>query len=447
MVPAPIFIGAERNEHDPTYSVLPPVWAADKQLDSRVRRLQAEARGLQMKAMDRLEQLITGKVCLRCDSEPRIIWGGSFGVKDYLLRCNCPLVEGRPQEPKLGRPERPIERRYREMTNQQIQRLGEDAIRYQWGKQEIALSVRIIREYFCPLASESEALRFIYFCAAQGLNPHSREVYLIKYDPKVTAQIVVGRDAYLRRVEQHPQFDGFSDGLVIERAGELERIKGALLPPGATLIGAWCSVKRKDRSVELYKEISFVEFDRGQSTWKKMPAYMINKCAITRALNDAFPGILSSDALVEGMDVEIERPKSATHEAIDAPPIVEASSQQALAEDFVPALEPHPWLLTCPLDNQPWAKQQAASGGEFYSHPLDAGTWCNRDGTLKLLLIAEVEKAQAALGWDAQTTRAWFNETYGLPLANLAWPDRLAAMEGLKKHAAQSQPPKEALNE
>ncbi len=250
---------------------------------------------------DRRSKSKYNQICLRCDSEPREAYRD--GAKKTV--CNC---DG---EPKLADDISPVTRRTWRMNNQQVERLANEQgmVRYNTERGEVALSANLVREMWCKTATDSEAFRFIKLCQYFKLNPHLREAYIIKYGNS-PAQFVIGRDSFLRRAENHPQFAGFEDGVIVEFEGEIRDIEGTVFSDGDALIGGWCTVYRKDRRVPTKKRIQLKEFDKGQAMWKTMPAYMINKCAITRALNDAFPGMFSyeeDNVMIEDADITIEQ--------------------------------------------------------------------------------------------------------------------------------------------
>ena len=78
------------------------------------------------------------------------------------------------------------------------------------------LTLEDIKNFICPEANDQEAFMFLKLCQARNLNPFAREAYLIKYGGK--ANMVVGKDAFTRKAENHPQFDGFEAGIIV--AGE-----------------------------------------------------------------------------------------------------------------------------------------------------------------------------------------------------------------------------------
>ena len=137
--------------------------------------------------------------------------------------------------------------------------------------------------------TDQETLMFIELCKAQKLNPFIREAYLIKFGNS-PANIVVGKDVFVKRAYRNPSFEGMKAGIVILKAdGSMEYREGSLKAPKETLVGGWCEVYVKDMKFPIRSEVSMEEYSKGQSTWKQMPAVMIRKCAMVTALREAFP--------------------------------------------------------------------------------------------------------------------------------------------------------------
>lgn len=180
------------------------------------------------------------------------------------------------------------------------------------GGEEITITLEDIRNYFCPNATDKECVLFGQLCQANGLNPWLREAYLIKYDKNAAAAMVTGKDAYMRRANEHPEFDGLEAGVkvLVTETGDIEYREGAAFYPdlGEQLIGGWAKVYRRDRSRPSYEEVSLKEYDKGQSKWKDSPATMIRKVALVHALREAFPnnirGMYDVDEVPYAADVE-----------------------------------------------------------------------------------------------------------------------------------------------
>lgn len=150
-----------------------------------------------------------------------------------------------------------------------------------------------LRQLFrCPNATDFEIEHFTRLCAAQALNPFLRDAYIIKYGNN-PAQIVIGREAYSRRAEQHPHYDGIESGIIVERAGQIVEQVGTFRLDGDVVAGGWAKVYRKDRSRPFTVTVSFAEYTTRNNLWNSKPGTMIQKVAMVQALREAFPNSFS----------------------------------------------------------------------------------------------------------------------------------------------------------
>lgn len=150
------------------------------------------------------------------------------------------------------------------------------------------LTLDDIKAYICPTATDQEAFMFLKLCQARNLNPFVKECYLIKYASGGPATMVVGKDAFCRRAEEHPQFDGYKAGIIIETDGKLDYREGTFMLKNENLVGAWSEVYRRDRSQPFKNTVSRAEYDTGKSNWQKMPATMLRKVSLVQCLREAF---------------------------------------------------------------------------------------------------------------------------------------------------------------
>lgn len=221
------------------------------------------------------------------------------------------------------------------------------------GGEEITITLEDIRNYFCPNATDKECVLFGQLCQANGLNPWLREAYLIKYDKNAAAAMVTGKDAYMRRANEHPEFDGLEAGVkvLVAETGDIEYREGAAFYPdlGEQLIGGWAKVYRRDRSRPAYEEVSLKEYDKGQSKWKDSPATMIRKVALVHALREAFPnnirGMYDVDEVPYAADVEgdfsdMDEPQKPARRASGRRPARIEARAAATADPFVVQAEP-----------------------------------------------------------------------------------------------------------
>lgn len=136
--------------------------------------------------------------------------------------------------------------------------------------------------------TDQETLMFIELCKAQHLNPFINEAYLIKFGTS-PANIVVGKDVFVKRANRNEHFEGMRSGIIVERDGNLVEIEGSVKLKKDILIGGWCEVHRNDRKFPIKSSVALEEYSKSQSTWKTMPMVMIKKCAMVTALREAFP--------------------------------------------------------------------------------------------------------------------------------------------------------------
>ena len=136
----------------------------------------------------------------------------------------------------------------------------------------VELDLPFVKKYLvrgrAELTSDQELVFFMNTCKMQGLNPLvNGEVYLIKYSKDDPAQMVVGKDAYLRRAFDHPDYLYKQDGIVVQRGQEIIQEEGCCLYPGEVLVGGWCRVffVRNGKERTAFKEVAFSEYNKGMA--------------------------------------------------------------------------------------------------------------------------------------------------------------------------------------
>lgn len=186
--------------------------------------------------------------------------------------------------------------------------------------------------------SDQEVLFFMNTCKMQGLNPLAAgEVYLIKFgnDP---AQMVVGKDAYLRRAYSDPNYMCKQDGITVQRGNQIIQKEGCCLYPGEVLIGGWCRVTylRAGKERTAFKEVALAEYNRSIANWKSKPSLMINKVAVSQCIRDAFPkdyeGVYSEDEMIASGAIPVEYTDVPTNETVVAEddPIITNEQRQTM---------------------------------------------------------------------------------------------------------------------
>lgn len=165
-----------------------------------------------------------------------------------------------------------------------------------------------IKTYICPTANDQEVMIFLKLCQARNLNPFLKEAYLVKYDQTKPAQMVVGKDHFTKKAEEHPQFDGYRAGIIVEDDAGYHELEGTFMGSKCKLVGGWAEVCRKDRKIPFKQTVMLREFDKGMANWKTMPGTMIRKCALVQALRECFAADLAGcyDSSEMGLDPERE---------------------------------------------------------------------------------------------------------------------------------------------
>lgn len=168
------------------------------------------------------------------------------------------------------------------------------------GNEEVRLTPEIVKSYLVSGNKENvtiqELAMFMNLCKFSKLNPWAKEVYCIKYGNE-PATMVVGKEAFQKRAEANPMYDGSESGIIVlnKETGVVEYRKGTFKFPEEEILGGYAEVWRKDRSHSTRIEVSFEEYAgrkkdgslNGQ--WSKKPATMIRKVALVQALRETFP--------------------------------------------------------------------------------------------------------------------------------------------------------------
>lgn len=180
--------------------------------------------------------------------------------------------------------------------------------------------------------TDQEVVMFLELCKAQKLNPFVKDAYLIKYGNQA-AQIVTGKDVFIKRAYENPNFDGMRAGVVIsKRDGSLEYREGSLKLPNETLVGGWCEVYLKDKRCPAKAVVSFDEYagrkGNGQlnTMWANKGATMIRKVAQSQALREAFPSEFRGCYQKEELGAEYDAP------TVEIPPEVIEKTETVVKE-------------------------------------------------------------------------------------------------------------------
>ena len=163
-------------------------------------------------------------------------------------------------------------------------------VKYDAGGVEIKLEPETVKNYLVRgngKVTDQEVLFFIRTCQAQKLNPLVYgEVYLIKFGNE-PAQLVIGKETYMKRAFKNPNYNGMKSGIVVQRGEEIIQKEGTCLYPSETLLGGWCRVYHElnNKETETFKEVSLQEYQKFKdgkpmANWGSKPCTMIEKVAV-----------------------------------------------------------------------------------------------------------------------------------------------------------------------
>lgn len=165
-------------------------------------------------------------------------------------------------------------------------------------------------------ATQDELSMLLYLSKEYNLDPLKKEIYLIKYGGRST--ILTSRDGYLKIANEHASFNGLESDVVYHGDKLSRRDDGSLLIEyGAEhlafdkskMIGAFCSVFRKDRSKATTMFVSIKDYyKKGAPIWEQYTNAMILKVAEAMALKRAFSisGLVTQEEIAHTDDTELK---------------------------------------------------------------------------------------------------------------------------------------------
>lgn len=191
----------------------------------------------------------------------------------------------------------------------------------------VTLTPSIVQNYIVGTETKITIQEFKFFtelCKARKLNPFLKEAYCIKYGNQ-PAQIVVGKDAVLKRALRNADYDGMESGVIVQvkETGEVIERKGTFyLKDEENLVGGWAKVYRKNWSHPTYSSVSFDEVAQKKSdgqlnaNWSGKGATMVEKVAKVRALRETFIDDLGGMYEAEEMGIDLPRENTMSGEVI-----------------------------------------------------------------------------------------------------------------------------------
>ena len=229
------------------------------------------------------------------------------------------------------------------VQNSLARKSNESVTTFTVGNDTVTLSPSIVRNYLTNgngAVTDQEVNYFVHLCRGQGLNPFLKEIYLIKFGQQ-PATFVVSKEAFLKRAEANPQYDGSESGIIVlNKDGELiERKGGFFLKDSEQVVGGWAKVYRKDRKYPSDVQVTFEEYagrtkeGNLNSNWANRPATMIKKVALVQALREAFPNDLNN-LYTEEEQGDIQMPMVDTT-PIEQPKPVQQNFQQPVQQQVI----------------------------------------------------------------------------------------------------------------
>lgn len=223
----------------------------------------------------------------------------------------------------------------------------EIAVSYEVDGEQIKLTPTIVQQYIVGTDAQITLPEFKFFtslCKARKLNPFLKEAYCIKFGNQ-PAQIVVGKDAILKRAIRNPNYDGIESGVIVQvkETGEIIERKGTFyIGDQEVIVGGWAKVYRKDWGHPIYCSVSFDEVKQRKkdgnlnSIWQGKGATMVEKVAKVRALRETFVEELGGMYEAEEMGVELpNEPVPPPEEIIPQGDVIDVEGVEVVDADVV----------------------------------------------------------------------------------------------------------------
>lgn len=229
---------------------------------------------------------------------------GGYGQPSSPSPANMPRQASNNQMPQAPMPQ---------SNNQAVAVANNDRgmVSYNVGGQDVELSYQIVRDFLTKgsgTVSDQDLTLFINICKYNLLNPFLNEAYLVKFG-SAPAQMIVSREALMKRAEQCESYEGVRGGIIVVRDGNVIDLEGCFKLKDDELVGGWAEVYRSDRRFPIISRVTLSEYDKKQSIWLEKPSTMISKVAKVQALREAFPaqlGAMYTEEESKVIDVDAE---------------------------------------------------------------------------------------------------------------------------------------------
>jgi len=179
-------------------------------------------------------------------------------------------------------------------------------------------------------ATDADLAMYLYRCKTLGFDPLSGELVLQKRtmkDGEIRLNFITTRDAYLRKAEQNPEYQGINSGVVKEGDTFLIDTENGVVKhtfgiKRGKILSGWAVVYHKNRKPVIttadYSEYSIA--NSNSPVWRSMPSAMIQKIAEVAALRRQFPiqGIYTAEEMV--LDEDTPTPLKLVENEVDNKP-------------------------------------------------------------------------------------------------------------------------------
>jgi phage recombination protein Bet len=198
--------------------------------------------------------------------------------------------------------------------------------------------------------TNAELAGFLHLCQRTGLDPFSRQIYLIGRKDRRAGRVVftpqTGIDGYRviaqRVTAQTGGTYGYEDFLWCDSAGRWRDVWLSEQPPAAAKVTVIRN-GQKFSAVATFREYAQTFPDGNPSgLWGKMPAGQVAKCAEALALRKAFPHDLAGVYTAEEMQ-QADNPQPGVYHVIDKQAPGQDAWEQATPAPVQPRAGAEPW--------------------------------------------------------------------------------------------------------
>lgn len=217
--------------------------------------------------------------------------------------------------------------------------------------------LKILQKTFCKDATNMEMKLFSQVCSKSGLDPFSKQIYMIKRQGQITFQTAI--DGFRAIAERSGLYEGQEDAVYFDSEGKSYEIWTKKDPPYAARVGVFKKGLRSPvRAIALFHEYKPAAND---FMWKKMPSLMIAKCAESLALRKAFPSELSGLHTNEEMEQANNKPVHIQAEVKPAKKETVINEMGELPPTQEDVINPPPQDSEKPFDFRPLVIQKIVS--------------------------------------------------------------------------------------